>query len=186
MAEVVEDEHRVGDHQRHVGEAELVGVRLAERLDRADEVVAEEADGAACERRQVGDRGRLVAGEALGDGAVGVGRGLDLGRRAAGERRVAGPFGELAVAPAQHRARAQADERVAADLALLGGLEQEAGSALGLAGAQFQEGGDGGLGVLDEAGADRHHVALAGQLAGLLERRLEAQLGLAGLAARPH
>ena len=69
--------------------------------------------------------------------------------------------------------RAAADERVAADLALLGGLEQEAGSAIGLGGAQFEEGGDGGLGVLDETGADRHHVSLAGELAGLLERRLE-------------
>ena len=61
MAQVVEDKHRVGDHQCHVGEAELIGVGLAERLDRAHQVVAEEADGAACERRQVLDRGGRVA-----------------------------------------------------------------------------------------------------------------------------
>ena len=92
------------------------------------------------------------------------------------ESGAAAPLGELAVTPTEDRAGAQADERVAADLTLLGGLEQEAGRPLGLAGAQLQEGGDGRLGGLDEAGADRHHVALAGQLAGLLERRLEAQL----------
>ena len=52
----------VGDHQRHVGQPERVGVGLAERLDRADQVVAEEADGAAGERRQALDRGGPVAG----------------------------------------------------------------------------------------------------------------------------
>ena len=53
MLEVVEHDEHVGEHQRHVGQAERVRVRLAERLDRAHEVVAEEADRAAGERRQV-------------------------------------------------------------------------------------------------------------------------------------
>ena len=61
VAEVVEDEQHVGDHQRHVGQPERVGIRLAERLDRADQVVAEEADGAAGEGRQALDRGGPVA-----------------------------------------------------------------------------------------------------------------------------
>ena len=56
MLEVVEDDEHVGEHQRHVGQPERVGVGLAERLDGAHEVVAEEADRAAGERRQVGQR----------------------------------------------------------------------------------------------------------------------------------
>ena len=52
VLEVVEGDEHVGEHQRHVGQAERVGVRLAERLDGAHEVVAEEADRAAGERRQ--------------------------------------------------------------------------------------------------------------------------------------
>ena len=41
-AEVVERDEHVGQHQRQVGQADRVGVRLAERLDRAHEVVAEQ------------------------------------------------------------------------------------------------------------------------------------------------
>ena len=177
MAQVVEDEHHVGDHQRHVGQPERVGVGLAERLDRAHQVVAEEADRAAGEGRQALDRRQPVAVQVLGDGRVGIGR---LVRASARRRRgrLAAPLGEDAVAPAQHRARAEADERVAADLALLGRLEQEAGRPLGLAGAQLEEGRDRRLAVVDEAGADRDDVALRGQLARLLEARLEPQLGL--------
>ena len=61
MLEVVEDDEHVGEHQRHVRQPEHVGVRLAERLDGADEVVAEVADRAAGERRQVGQRRLAVA-----------------------------------------------------------------------------------------------------------------------------
>ena len=84
MAQVVEDEHHVGDHQRHVGQAERVGVGLAERLDRAHQVVAEEADGAAGERRQALDRRRLeLRRGGAATARVGVGRGsLRLGRLA--------------------------------------------------------------------------------------------------------
>ena len=53
VLEVVEHDERVGEHQREVGQAERIGVRLAERLDRAHEVVGEEPDRAAGERRQV-------------------------------------------------------------------------------------------------------------------------------------
>ncbi len=166
VPQVVEDEHHVGDHQRHVGQPERVRVGLAERLDRADQVVAEEADRAAGERRQPLDRRRPVAGEVLGDGRIGVRR---VHRRAA-------VLAQRAVAPAQHRARADADERVAADLALLGRLEQEAGSARRLAGSQLEEGRDRRLAVVDEAGAYRHDVALGGQRPRLIEGRLEPDL----------
>ena len=51
---VVEGDDQRRDHQRQVGQAERVRVRRAERLDRADEVVAEQADGAAGEGKPLG------------------------------------------------------------------------------------------------------------------------------------
>ena len=105
VLEVVEHDQRVGQHQRQVGHADRVGVRLAERLDGAHEVVGEHADRAAGERRQVRER-----------------RGVEAVELRGGERvRVAG----IAERPAQHLARAEADERVAPDAALVGRLEQE-------------------------------------------------------------
>ena len=73
VALVVEGHQHVGDHQRHVGEADRVGVRLAERLDGADQVVAEEADGAAGERRQLLRLRDLETGEVVRHRRVGVG-----------------------------------------------------------------------------------------------------------------
>ena len=106
VLEVVEHDQRVGQHQRQVGDAERVGVGLAERLDGAHEVVGEHPDRAAGERRQVGAAARRRKP-----------RQLLRGQRV----RIAG----IAERPAQHLARAEADERVAADAALVGRLEQE-------------------------------------------------------------
>ena len=61
MAKMVEGEHHVGDHQGHVGKAERVGVGLAQGLNRAHQVVSEEADGPAGEWRQALHRGRAEA-----------------------------------------------------------------------------------------------------------------------------
>ena len=117
------------------------GLGVAERLDRAHEVVAEEAHRAAGERRRVGHRRLVEAGDALGRERVGI--------AAVGQR------------PAQHRARAEADERPAPDaLALLGGLEQERRLA-GRERAQLQERRDRRLAVLDEAVAQRDQVVRA-------------------------
>ena len=65
VALVVEGDEQVGDHQRHVGQADRIGIRLGERLDRADQVVAEEADGPAGERRQLVRLGDLEAAEVV-------------------------------------------------------------------------------------------------------------------------
>ena len=140
-------------------QGQRVGIRLAQRLHRADQVVAEEADRAARERRRLGER-RLAEGADLGRGQrVGVAR--------------------VAQRPAHDLARAHADEAEAPDaLALLGGLQQEGGE-LRIAPAQLQEGADRGLEVVDEAVAQRDEVVLAGQRAHFVERRLDAQeLGL--------
>ena len=53
--EVVEGDDHVGEHQRHVRQPEHVRVGLGQALDGAHAVEAEEADGAARERRQAGD-----------------------------------------------------------------------------------------------------------------------------------
>ena len=47
VLEVVEDEHRVGQQERHLGEAEVVRRRVRQRLQAPHEVVAEVADEAA-------------------------------------------------------------------------------------------------------------------------------------------
>ena len=157
MLEVVEHDEHVGEHQRHVGQAEHVRVRLAERLDGADEVVAEVADRAAGERRQIRQRRLPVA--------------ADLARRDLVRVAV------VAERPPHDGARAHADERVAPDaLALLGGLEQERGR-LRLGPAQLEERGDRGLAVVDEGVADRDEVVVAGERADLVEARRDRQRG---------
>ena len=65
MLEVVEDHEHVGEHQREVREPEAIGIGRAERLDAAHEVVAEDPDRAAGERRQIGQR-RLREASHLG------------------------------------------------------------------------------------------------------------------------
>ena len=150
VLEVIEHDQRVGQHQREVGNAELVRVGLAERLDRADEVVGEHADGAAGERRQVGQRRRAEPAQ------------LGLGQRV----RVTG----IAERPAQHVPGTEADERVAPDPALVGRLEQERRSVV----AQLQERRHRRLAVVDERLADRNQVVRPRQRAHLLERRRRA------------
>ena len=76
MFQMVEDNEGVGEHQCHVRQPEWVGIYLPKRLDRAHEVVPEEADGAAREWRpgcaaQV-EVGLVEAAGRLRGGRVGV------------------------------------------------------------------------------------------------------------------
>jgi hypothetical protein len=147
---MVEDDEAVAQHQRHVRQAEGVRVGRPERLDRADEVVAEEADGAPRERGQLGCRCRAVAGDGVGGNGVGI--------------------AVVAERPADDLARVVADERVAAEaLALLGRLEQERR----VVAAELEERRDGGLAVGDEAVAQGDQVVLAREGPDLVERRLD-------------
>ena len=86
VAEVVEHDQRVGDHQRHVGGADVVGVRLGQALDGAHEVVAEQAHRATGERRQALERRDPVAGQVIRDRPKRVAR-----RRARGAPRPRAP-----------------------------------------------------------------------------------------------
>src|SRR6201999_355485 len=80
----------------------------------------------------------------------------------------------IAQRPAQHAARSDADERVAAHaLSLLGGLQQE-GRLFGRELTQLQEGRDGCLAVIDEAMPQRDQVVLLPQLTHLGQARLDA------------
>ena len=155
VLEVVEDHEHVGEHQRHVRQPDGVGVGIAQRLDRAHEVVGEEAHRAAGERRRLGERRLAEGGDLRGGQRVGV--------------------AVVAQRPAHDLARAHADEAEAPDaLALLGGLQQEGGE-LRIAPAQLQEGAHRRLEVVDEAVAQGDEVVLARQLAHLVERRLDPQ-----------
>jgi hypothetical protein len=160
VAQVVEGDDHVGEHERHVGQAEHVRVGRAQRLDGAHAVVPEEAHRAARERRQGGvvAQRRLAMPRDLGGGAL-------VGVAAFGQR------------PAQHPARLVADERPAPDpLPLLGRLEQEGGPGP----AQLEEGRHRRLAVLHEGLAHRHEVVRARQRADLVERRV----GRGGLGHR--
>ena len=153
---MVERDQHVGQHQRQIREPERVRIRLAERLCGAHEVVREHPDRAAGERRQVVQRRRLEAAELV--------RGERVRVTVVAER------------PAEHTARPEADERVAADAALVGRFEQERRSRL----AELQERGDRGLAVVDERLTDGDQVVTAGELARLLERWLQAAGGASG------
>ncbi len=161
VLEVVEHHQHVGDHEREIRQPEHVLVRLAERgLDRADEVVGEEADGSSSERRGILER-------CLAD--------------------VCGLPGDLvrvplvAQRPAHNVVWRDADERVAAYvLPLRGTLEQE-GRPLE-PGAQLEECRDGRLAVIDELRAQRYYVVVTGERFGVVERRLNRSASHAGLS----
>ena len=72
VAQVVEDDQHVAAHQRHVGQAELITVGLSERLNRADEVIAEVADEPAGKWRQMVERSLAEPIEHCGRDCVGV------------------------------------------------------------------------------------------------------------------
>jgi hypothetical protein len=142
VLEVVEGDDHVGEHQRHVGQADRVRVGAGQPLDGAHAVVAEESYGAARERDRL-FHGRLAeAPDLVGGQRVRV--------AAVGQR------------PAHDLARLVADERPAADaLALLGRLEQERGAG-GIRIPELEEDGDRRLAVLDERLADWDQVVGGG------------------------
>ena len=61
LADVVEAQHRVGEHQVEIGRAEIVDGGLGNLLEASHDVVGEKADRAAEEARQVGQLGRAEA-----------------------------------------------------------------------------------------------------------------------------
>ena len=127
VADVVVDDHGLGQHEPQVRQVELVGVLVGDLLDEAHPVVAHHADGAAHEARQLEPVGH---GETLRAHAFAqqlervAGDGVLLGAVALG------PL-HLAAAGPEDRPRAGADEAVAGPLvAALDRLQQEAGASV--------------------------------------------------------
>ena len=151
VLEVVEHEHRVGQQERHLRQAEVVRRRVRQRLEPPHEVVAEVADEAAGERRQgcrLAARRRPVAAHEVGDGGEGVVV-LDAQPVAVLLHR------EAPVLVGDEGAGADAEEREAAQvLALLGALEEEGAARR----AELEERRDGGLEVGDERVGDGQDV----------------------------
>ena len=145
---MVEGEHQLATISAMSGRPERVGVRRAEGLDGPNEVVAEEADGAAVERGQV-RRTAPTAGARRRD-------------------RAASPYGSPSSPSAQRSGavRHEAEEGVAAQAALLGRLQEERRPVEGL--AKLEERRDGRLGVVDEALDDRERCS-RGSAAALIE-----------------
>ena len=147
---VVED-GQVG-HQRHrqLGHAEVVGARLGQPLQPADDVVAQVADQPTGQRGQAGGPRRPEPAGQRPDGGQRVVRQVvgEAGHRVAEPLRDAVPLGEDAGA-------ADPDEAVPRPaLALLGRLQQHgAGPVAG----QLAVDADGGLAVGEQPPGDRHH-----------------------------
>ena len=135
VLQVVEDEHRVGQQEGHLGQAQVVGRRVGQALEVADEVVGEVAHEGAGERGQLAGRRRVRLGDQRGGGGEGVVAGRLAAHAVALDR-------EQAVAKADHGARADAQKGVAPQpLPLLGALEQERAPR----GAELEKRRDGGL-----------------------------------------
>ena len=147
---VVED-GQVGDQRhRQLGHAEVVGARLGQPLQPADDVVAQVADQPAGERGQAGHPGRPEPAGQRPDGGQRVVRQVvgEAGHRVAQPLRDAVPLGQDAGA-------AHPDEAVPRPpLALLGRLQQH--GARPVAG-QLAVDADGGLAVGEQPAGDRHH-----------------------------
>ena len=138
---MVEDDDVVEEDEPRVGDAEVVGMRVGDPLRPAGHAVAEEADRAAEERREL-----LLAVDA---------QRAELGVEKAG--RVGGLLVE-----AEAAARLEADEGVAAEvLAALDALEEE---GLGVVGRERSERRQRRERVAGQLAHDRHDVVLLSQL----------------------
>jgi hypothetical protein len=171
VAQVVEGHQHVRDHEGEVRHAGVVRARGADRgLRGPNEVVAEQAHGAAGERRQPLERRGAPAAELLGHEPVRVARVALLAVNR-----------EPALLHADHAARAEAEERPAADpLPLLRGLEQERRRPA----AQLEVGRDRRLAVGYEGVPERHQRVLAREGAHLVQRGRQLELG--GLSGDGH
>ena len=120
VAQVVEDQQRVGEHEHGVGKPQVVPGTPRQPLHVADHVVGEVADGATLEAGKTGhgDRSELGQQPAQRLQRVTVGEPLGPG--------VAPPQGDGAVLGAQDRVRVGPEEGIAGPvLAALHGLQQE-------------------------------------------------------------
>ena len=155
LAHVVENQHRVGQHQVEVGRAEFVVRMRGQALEVAHDVVGEKADRAAEEARQLG---RLIGAKAAHLVAQSLERTLDRAHldAASRPREVQPP-----APPAQHHRGLRTEKSVAPPLlAALHALEQKGV----VAARDLEKGADRSLEVGGNLAPDRNQVvALRGQ-----------------------
>ena len=119
MAQVVEDEQRVAEHEHGVRQLEIVVGGRRQALHVTDHVVRKVPDGAALEARQTRHGHRLELAEQPAQGFERITVGEPLGAPAA-------PHGDPPVFRRQHRVGIAAEERVARPLlTALDRLEEE-------------------------------------------------------------
>ena len=153
LLDVVEGEDLVEEHEAGVGHAEVVGGRLGQALDLADDIVGKEANGSGGEGRKAGNAGGRVAVEGVAE------EGEDVAGDAAG----AAVLGDFDGCPVRDDAAAgaDADVGVAAEVfAAFDGFEEE---TLGLGCGEAEEGGDGGFEVGGEGAVERDEGVCGGE-----------------------
>ena len=145
------------DRQDGVGVAEVVGRRRREALDLPHHVVAQVADHAAVQGRQVGQHRRAVDVEQALDGGQHAPVEGDAGRHGAVglDPAVAGHQGERRVAPHEGEPSPR--------LAVLHRLEQEAGGGVGTVAGQLEVGRHRRLQVGDQLPPHGHDGVAGGQ-----------------------
>ena len=164
MAQVVEDEQAVCEHEHGVRQLEVVLGPARQLLDVTNHVIGDVAHGPALEARQARDGHRLVSREEAPEGLEGAPRldGLDAP--------VGVPYRHAAALGREDHGRLGSQEGVARPfLASFHRLEEEGIRP----GAQAQEGGERRVQVRRHLGIDGHEVATGGQPAELLARRGE-------------
>jgi hypothetical protein len=162
MAQVVEDEERIGEEEDRVREAEIVLGAARQALHVSNHVVGEEADGAPLEPWKARHGYRLNPAEEIADGVerVAVGQALRM------------PVGvaqrQAAVLCGQDHSRLGPEERVAGPrLAAFDRLEQEGVRTW----TQPQVGGQRRVEIGGQLGEDGHEIAPSREVPKFLTRR---------------
>ena len=163
VEQVVEDEQGAGHHQDCVRQVAVVRRRLGQRLDTADNVVAEIANSPAGEPGQPGD----LHGRVPPHGSAQVLQGSYVGLHH-GPPGLAGPARTLPAAVAEHLIGIGGEEGISRPpFTSLEGFEQKAIGTL----MQLGKGGDWCVTVQHYLPGHRHHPALVGPIQEKLEAR---------------
>ena len=168
VAEMIEGENAIEEHEDTVGDVEIVFSMLANFFELANDVVGAVADGSGGERRKAFDvGGTVLMEEFLDDLEDAGGAGFDLGDAGG----ALGGFiacdagiameGNLVTARLQAQEGANAEERVAADFfSAFDGLEEE---GMGFVGSDGEESGNGREQIGRDGFGDGDESGLAGE-----------------------
>jgi hypothetical protein len=171
MAQVVENQQRVAEHEDRIGKLQVVARRPRQPLHVANHVVREVADRPALEAREPGHRHRFEVGEQSAEGLQRVAVGQSLRPGAATTER------DPAVLGAEDHEGIGTQERIACpDRAALDGLQQEGVGAWSEPKIRRQL----GVEIRRELGEHGHEVPLACEVVKLLTGRGQGRDSRAG------